>query len=242
MGGKVADKLFENRMRELEARGEYGKGASDFLSLAERSELMSIRFPSAPTLWGGYEGAERVIALFGYTEPDIACIRISPRDEKFSSEPSHRDVLGAVLGLGIDRRMTGDILIKDKTAYLFCKRAIAEFISEVLVSVGRNKVRCEALDSIPEGIEKRYEKKELIVASLRLDSIVSAVYALSRADGKEAVEKELVFVNGSVKKDPAYTPSEGDIISVRGKGKFSYNSQYSTTKHGKCKITVDLFI
>ena len=109
---------------------------TDFLSLAEQDVLYRItpaELSALFTLYGGFDGAERRVAAFGSEElcgyieaPPITCIKIAPRAPKFAESLTHRDFLGALVGLGIERvRVLGDIVIQDAAAYLFCLDSIA---------------------------------------------------------------------------------------------------------------------
>ena len=155
---------FKKRIREL-ADKSYSSSQyffTDFLTEAEISDALSLgknAFASGITIYGGYESAERrmlrfgSLEEFGYEEPfPIKVIKIAPLLEKFSDEFTHRDFLGAILNLGIDRKVTGDILIKGKTAYLFCEEKMAEYIADNLYQVKHTHIKCDIIDEIPEGI------------------------------------------------------------------------------------------
>ena len=84
-------------------------------------------------LFGGYDHAERQMAAFypgtvGFSwEYPIDCLKITPKALRFSEELGHRDYLGAILNLGVDRSVVGDILIKDKEAWVFCLHKMSDF-------------------------------------------------------------------------------------------------------------------
>ena len=113
-------------MNELSLRA-YEKGYntySDFLNLNEISELKKSDAFSNCELYGGYDNADRCVAGFGYEHDKsnypIKCIKIAPVRQKFADELNHRDFLGSLMNLGINRSTLGDIVISDNTAYLFC--------------------------------------------------------------------------------------------------------------------------
>ena len=109
-------------------------------------------------MFGGNESCERKIIGFGSPEElgyegefPIQLIRISPLMLKFAKDFSHRDVLGAIMHLGIERDVIGDIMVKDKFAYVYCESSITEFIMEHLDKVRNTNVKCEVVDlSLPE--------------------------------------------------------------------------------------------
>lgn len=240
----------QKRFEELAQRSnERGYAVySEFLGVAEISELRTVRFSVPTTLWGGYENAERCVACFGdreyfadNTDYPIACILISPANQKFADKLTHRDFLGSLMGLGIRREMLGDIIISDNCGYLFCLDTIAGYIAENLTQVRHTTVKCELTDHIPENALPQPENNEIIVSSERLDVIVSAIYKMSRSQVLPLFHTEKVFVNGAVKQSPSATANIGDKISVRGYGRFIYNGVLRHTKKDRLVISVDVF-
>ena len=106
--------LLKKRLAELSHRAfERGYTTySTFLNLQEISILKSLKLDSKYNLFGGYENADRCVAAFSndeiYSYP-IVCIKIKPLQQKFSDKLTHRDFLGALMNLGIEREMLGDI-------------------------------------------------------------------------------------------------------------------------------------
>lgn len=221
---------------------------SDFLGISEISELFSCRFPVSVALWGGYEGAERNVACFGdreYFEDNndypIKCIMISPVNQKFADDLTHRDFLGSLMGLGIRREVLGDIIINENCGYLFCLDTIADYVLENLTKVRHTTVECRIADEIPQNALPQPENIELIVSSERLDVIVSAVYNLSRSKVLPYFEHERVFINGKAEIKPSAVADVGDKISVRGFGRLIYNGVLRHTKKGRLVIGVGVF-
>ncbi len=250
--------IFENRLFELAERS-YMKGLytfTPFLSLAEQSVCEENRAGisyASPSYFGGTEYAERRILrfgnadTFGYEEQfPISVICVTPHAGDFARELSHRDFLGSVLNLGLDRSVIGDILIdrEKNRGYIFCLSHIADFICESLERVKNEKVRCELFDiaSLPDGIEPKTEECRLSVSSPRLDGVVAAVYNLSRSDAQDTVRAGLVFVNGRLCEDLSHTLTEGDLVSIRGKGRFIYRGVNYVSRRGRDNITVERFI
>ena len=124
------DDMTEKRLREMAERS-WNRGIpcyTDFLDLSEQTVLKRIRPGlSQPEilLYGGAEGCERVMAGFGIPEGEtvrfpIACLRITPDGMRFAPEMNHRDVLGALMSLGFERSLLGDIILREKEAWVFC--------------------------------------------------------------------------------------------------------------------------
>ena len=189
-------------------------------------------------IFGGYDGAERAIVCFydassGYEEFDwpVSVIKISaPGKAVFG----HRDYMGSLLGLGIKREMLGDIVVCSEYAAVFCHRDIADFIIYNFTKVGRVGVTVELCDveqlTLPD---KTFKEKSITVSSLRLDCIVGAATNLSRSASAEAIRRGSVFHNYEEAKSTSQTVADGDIISVRGHGKFVVSCDGSLTKKGR---------
>ncbi|MBR1811223.1 MAG: hypothetical protein IJ766_06205 [Clostridia bacterium] len=245
--------ILKKRLVELSdrsrARGVYE--STDFLNLAQQSVLQTLQRGGkvqAVTLYGGVANAERKLAVFGSADdcgydyiPEIKILKLSPVSEKFGEELSHRDVLGAVLSLGIKRELTGDILIDGKTAYIVVKEAIADYIAENLKSVRHTDVICRITDAAPDDLTREPAPQTFLSSSERLDCIIAAVYNISRNTAKELFAKERVFIDGALKTNPSAILKENEIVSVRGKGRFIYKGIENTTKKGRYKISVAVF-
>ncbi len=213
---------------------------SGFLSQAEQEDL--LRCPEAAGasyfLTGGYEDAERKILAAGNeeeagpAEPPIRVIAVEPRSRRFAEELTHRDYLGAILGLGIERNMTGDILIRDGQAWFFCLESVADLLTANLEQVRRTAVKATlAAPDIPE-LQPRYMTLKLNVASERLDAVTAAFAGVSRGQADALFAAEKVFVNGRVTTDKGARLKEGDILTVRGVGKAVYDGiEQETKKH-----------
>lgn len=241
------DEFLAKRIREL-ANLSYQRGIvtfSDFLNLSEQN-IIKDRKNQMPGVviecCGGYEQAERQMAafhpdalLFPWEYP-IKCIKVEPAAVKFSEELSHRDFLGAILNLGIDRSVVGDILVKDHTAWIFCHDKIADFIVENLTRVRHTVMKLSIIDEQEELPEPEFQEIRGTCASVRLDALIGMAFQASRSSMVGFIEGGQVFVNGKLITSNGYEPKEGDIISVRGKGRFRYEGISGKTKKGRCSV------
>ena len=200
-------------------------------------------------LWGGSEGCERVMIRFGneekfgYSVPfPIRILHIEPLNKKFADELTHRDFLGALMNLGIERDTIGDILVKDKSAYIFVKEDMAPYIAENLTKVKHTSVTCSMIDEVPDEIQVQLEPVELVVASVRLDAVVAKIYHLSRTQALELFQKRMILVNGRICENNSMQPKEDDVVAVRGYGKFVYRRVAYDTKKGKQAIVVERYV
>ncbi len=232
----------EKRFNELYGRA-YEKGYkifSEFLNLEEQSILADSLLPCKK--YGGYETAERVVAGFGEDikscDFPIKYLVISPVSKKFADSLSHRDFLGGLMNLGIKREMLGDIIVYDNCGYLLCLEQISDYIINNLTRVRHTNVDVKEIEALPENIIKEPEPVELVVSSLRLDVLVSAVYNLSRNNTSKLFSAGKIFVNSRLTENTSYQIKENDIISVRGFGRFTFLKQLRTTKKDRVVIEV----
>lgn len=225
---------------------------SDFLTEAEFAAFGAIRSRLPNVGWtasGGYAQAERVMLRFGspeqlgYEEPfPIVCICIAPLQEKFAENLSHRDFLGAVMHLGIQRSGIGDILVQEKSAFLFCRDSLADYICGSLERIRHTSVRCTVTESLPEFAAPKTERVTVQAASERADIVIAKIYHISRSDCAALFAQELVFLDGAVLQSSSRMLCGGDRISVRGYGKFRYLGITGKTKKGNLVLAAERFV
>jgi len=220
---------------------------SDFLNLNELNIFQGIRSKLsylATESFGGYELAERQMAAFlpdalvFCPEYPITCLRITPLQEKFAEKLTHRDYLGAILNLGLDRSKVGDILVEEGCTYLFCHEKIADFICENLTRIRHTTMRAVPIEAKDFAYTPAYQEITGTVASVRLDSLLSLAFHASRSSLTGLIEGGKVFVNGKLITSNGYQPKEGDVISVRGMGRFRYQGLGGRSKKGRDYVTV----
>lgn len=224
---------------------------TDFLGLAEQSaffEVQSKLSGAKYTAFGGAEGAERVVIRFGdedeigYSAPfPIVTIKAAPVSPKFADKLTHRDFLGALLNLGIERSTLGDIVIIDNVGYIFALEDIAQYIVDSLSRVKHTDVRLSITDTLPEGELYHTEPKKIQANGERLDAVIAKVFSLSREDAQRLFAKRLVFASGRLIESTSYIPKENERISVRGYGRMIYRGYESLSKKGKLNIVVDVY-
>ena len=233
---------------------------TDFLTPADAAEAEGIvrAETGAPmdavrhmiTAFGGAEGAERVMLrfgnpdLFGYeVEFPIVTVKIEPLNAKFADALTHRDYLGAMMNLGIERDAIGDILVRDGgTAFLFAKESIAPYICENLTRVKHTSVMCRLLEEAPPDIAPVFERINLNVASVRADNIVARVCNISRTKAQQLFAQHLIFLDGRVLENESAILKDGAVLSVRGYGKYIFRGEEHETKKGRLVVAVDKYV
>lgn len=245
------EQQLQKRFAEL-AEQSYQNNAyyfTDFLSATDGAMVYSVAEETDFSLWGGAEGCERIMIRFGNPEDfgyelpfPIQILKIEPLMKKFSDELTHRDFLGALMNLGIERDTIGDIVVKDRTGYVFVVARIGDYIREHLGQIRHTHVRCQVLEEMPEEVRPQLEAVELIVASIRLDTIIAKLYHLSRTQSLDLFRKKLVLVNGRIFENNSGNPKAGDVIAVRGHGKFIFRKLQHDTRKGKQAILVERYL
>lgn len=249
------------RIDDLIARAEHGKVAiTTFLSPREfhfatrRIEKTGISFFG----FGGYDDAERkkVYILPDYMDglpsvslledyggsADISALKVSGSG---FSKLSHRDFLGSLLGLGLERSVIGDIVVtkEGKEAVVFCDTEITPFLLEVWVKAGNDKIRVE-YTSLPENFapERHFAQINDTVASPRVDAIVGALCSLSRDKARDLVENEYVEIDYETTSRPDRTVNSPCLVTVRGYGKFRVLSVNEQTKKGRYRLVAEKYL
>ena len=246
------DALLKKRFSELAARS-VGRDCfvfTDFLGLAEQSLLAECRDTerAGVTLFGGIPGCERVMARFGdperlgYDEDfPIVCLMAAPAAPKFADALTHRDLLSALMNLGIEREVLGDIFLHDGAAYIFAEEKIAPFLLENLTRAKHTDL-CLSAVTPPEGLLIRTEPMTVQVSGARLDAVIARVFGLSREDAQALFAKGLVYLDGRKTESVSAPPHEGNIVSVRTFGRFIYRGVASLSKKGKLNVLIEKYI
>lgn len=224
---------------------------TSFLSLREL-DMTHYLFGQAQGLYsfGGYEDAERKMLVFlpeylekNYLTGDdspIVCLRASFYE---GDTPTHRDFLGALMGAGIAREAVGDICVGNGYCDFFVTGEIAPYIQQNFFSAGRTKVQIKPISLLEVSVPQP-ETKEIrdTVSSLRLDSIISSGFRLSRNAAAGYIAAGKAAIDGLPCEKPDKIVAEGAKISVRGLGKIQLITVGGQTKKGRISITINRYI
>lgn len=223
---------------------------SDFLNLHECNIFIQNRnqYQTQTILFGGYEYAERQIAAF---IPDalfyewnfpLVCLKLKAAYPKFADTLTHRDILGAIMNLGIERSTIGDILIQENQFYIFCLEKIAPFIIGHLEKVKHTLVKIETISGEELNIRPSFEKISGIITSNRLDNMVAFLCHCSRTQASNTISGGKVFVNSKEIYSNSFECKKGDILSIRQLGKFVFTDISGETKKGRLKIEFNKYV
>lgn len=213
-------------------------GASGFLTLPIYQEVQQRLKKHSYEIFCPYEDADKII-LYGGERPNVRLYRILCY-EKDNLE--HSSILGSLFGLHITNEMFGDIVFYQGNYYVYLLEDIVEFVVENLTMVGRVPVKLQEvpLDFLKD-YEREYEKLELVVASLRMDAVISKVMGCNRDKVQGKIRDKFVLLNGRILEKSSYLLRDGDIFSIRGGGKYRYRGIVGETKKGNLIIVVDKY-
>lgn len=224
-----------------------------FLSPAERGlveDMLHAAGRPAHVFFGGYEGAERTVCgfapdwmdpgdLFPGGEP-VAALRICFHE---SAQLTHRDFLGAVLGLGITREKLGDMLVGETACDVVVLRETAAIVQSQIFEVGRYSVKCApvALDQL----EARPPEVKLVrdtVATLRLDAVAATGFSLGRGKAASLIESGRMSLNHREVTKPDRLVAEGDKIACKGLGKIVVKEASGLSRKGRVMVVLERYL
>ncbi len=157
--------------------------------------------------------------------------------EKISDSITHRDVLGSILALGVVRSKIGDILINENNIYIVIRKNIANYILSNLNTIGRNNISFKIVEDIPfDNILEECKEYTATVSSLRMDVILAEILRLSRNKVASTIKSGRVKINHEEEKKIHRELIQGDVISVRGHGRFRFTEVLGKTKKDKTRI------
>ena len=163
-------------------------------------------------------------------------------NQKFAEEISHRDVLGTLMGLGVERAKIGDILVDSGTAHVFCHEDIAPYLLGQLTRIRRTTIKACQVEPMEAHLAPKTELCEGIVTSNRLDGIVACLLKVSRSQASQMIRGGKVFLNHKECLQIARECKEQEIISIRSAGRFRFMGCKGETRKGRAKIQYEKFI
>lgn len=230
---------------------------TDFLNLAEQELALNIMKNANFTnfyFFGGKENTERKILVMypeklteqmsrknDYTILDIIKIELP---KELEGKYSHRNYLGAIMKLGVEREKIGDIFTDNKGANIIVKKEISKFLVQNLSTLTRFQSSNIKIADISELKDTKVSKMEIsaVVASLRLDNIIAILAKTSRNKALEIINSERVFLNFKLEIKSSKQVKVGDFITIRGKGRFEFKEISGNTRKGRYVVKFDKYI
>lgn len=243
------DKLLIRRVGDIAALAEkYNTPRfSDFLDEREQAVLAESYADSGGVWFGGYDGAaRRMLGFFPeWCEPDMAEFPLSAVliSKKGPRTLTHRDYLGTIMSLGVERKKIGDIAVNEGGAYVFAVSDIAEHIAQGIEKIANCGVKCSIVPLDKAEIpEPEYKIQDVVAASLRADAVVGAVCGFSRKNAADFILAGYCSVNHKVILRVDHILKEGDLLSLRGFGRAQVMETGANTRSGRLHIKIKKFI
>ena len=188
---------------------------------------------------GGFEESER--KLIGFNSEDYYDMPYSILKLKCKSKfhnLTHRDFLGAIVSLGIVREKFGDLIVEDNEAYIPVINEVASYIVNNLTSVANTSCEVSIVDNVEEMPKVNFEDVDIISSSLRMDCMVSAITRVSRSNSEKLIKEGRVLLNYSPSLEKSKEISMGDVITIRGYGKFKVFKVLGNSSSGRIKMRI----
>ncbi len=229
--------------------------STNFLDIYQQSTVISYlgkRNDVKYAFYGGFEDSERKTAVFfpDYADgveylrenPELSpIVALKIKKDSFSTL-THRDYLGAVMGLGIRREAVGDILVTDKGCAMAVIRSVAGYIKDNLASVGRGSVKVEIKESFDGfSAEAVFDTVRCYVSSMRLDAVLSAAFSISRSSASEKIRRGEVLMNGVVMSKNDIRVPFGAKLVIHGSGKVIIDEDAGLTRKGRQAFLIKKF-
>jgi len=235
---------------------------TDFLDSYEQNivlKMLQLCKEKQFIIYGGYEEADRKILIL-YPEKLQEVFNKSHIDNKIINDTikvvsitlpqelqgtyNHSKYLGGIMKLGLKREKIGDIIVNELGADILVQNDIAKYLETSLKDLTRFQKAEIITKEISELVILPIKKEEIIILipQMRLDVIISEILHLSRNKANEIISQERVFVNYELKTKNATMLKQGDILTIRGKGKFEIGEIISQTAKGKLRLKVEKYV
>lgn len=201
------------------------KKSTLFLDQKEFNEVTKRLKKNSYKVYYPYKDSEKVIIYYD-TEPNVVLFKI-----KSFNKLRHQDILGSIMALNISSSYLGDIIVLDDSYYFYVLNELSDFIKENLNTIGNNSVTLEKIDiDFLKDYERKYEKFEIIVSSLRIDNVLSKIIGTNREKILEKIRNKEVILNCEILTKISTNLKENDTFSVRKFGKYKFVGVVNHTK------------
>ncbi len=218
---------------------------SAFLTAEETAVAVKVfKTSDRYCLFGGYEGAERVVvaALPDWCEQPQFPIKAITFSYRKCDNLSHRDFLGALMSLGIARETVGDILVETGRAVVFVLNDISKFVLTQIDKIGR--VGIQITEGYIEPLPQMSKKQSFVstVSSMRIDCVAAALCDASRNQISQKIQDGEVLINSICVTKPTVCVKAKDKITIRKMGKFDIVSCEEFSKKGRIILKYDKYV
>ncbi len=211
-------------------RGE----SSGFLDPLELKLVTSKLKKNEYNIYSVYEEADKKI-LYKNEIPSVKLYKINSYEKL-----KHQEIMGSLYSLSIDKSMIGDIIVDEEKYYFYIIDKMSSYIENSLYMIGNKYVTIEEVSlEYLENYKKKYEIKNIIVPSLRIDAVISKIINTSRSNSVDLIKNKCVILNYSILKNDSTILKENDIFSIRKYGKYKFSKVVKNTK--KDNIIIEYF-
>lgn len=230
-------------IREVE--NTYAPKLTDFLDPRQRYIIASLTGGTDLLVEadGAFTNVERMRALIfpNYYVPEREDFGITVFSVKYPTKfltLQHKDVLGSLMSLGLDRSKYGDIRLEDEVVQFAVASELKDYIKTNFTAIGKAKVSVIEVEEPTDLIEttEGWTESLQIVSSLRLDAVISALLNISRQKAVSYIQGDKVRVNWASQNQPAFELYESDILSIRGFGRFKVITIEGRTKKDRVRL------
>lgn len=231
----------QDQIRLSELR--YSQVVTSFLTPVEQEIINQIVSKNIfVSMYGGHIHAQRKVAVFSPFESKCdyeISILSSKFDSRFKSI-THRDVLGVLMNLGIEREVLGDLIVEEDRIVIFCKEYMSDYIIDNCTKISSCSISFKRLDQV-EINTPLYEEIFINSSSLRIDAVVSSLANVSRSDAQALIKRGYVKLNDVVLETHKQL-CNNDFVSIRRCGRFKFVDIKSTTKKNRLVLRFEKFI
>ena len=188
---------------------------------------------------GVFDECERRMISFNniYNTPFPMKLLKIENTSKFN-ELNHKDYLGGILAVGIERNKIGDLLVNDNVCYVPIHEDIENFLIYNIDKIGKVSCKTEILEQYDSLPQFNFKEEIILVSSLRIDGLVCKLANVSRAKAQMMVEQGKVLADYVKIRDKSYEAKEDERITIRGVGKFILGSTIGSSKSGRLKVSI----
>lgn len=232
-------------VREVEHT--YSPKLTAFLDPRQQFIVESIAKGAALAIsaYGAFQNAERkrILLYPDYFSPELEDFQVTIFKVNYASKfvsIEHRQVLGSLLSVGIDRSKFGDIRLEGEDVQFSVASEIKDYVTVNFTSIGKAKVTVEEEPAAEQWIVAKEVWKEATytVSSLRLDAVVAALTRASRQKASALIQGERVKVNWTTRDQSSFELQESDMLSIRGAGRFKVNAIEGRTRKDKIRLVI----
>ncbi|RNF40668.1 RNA-binding protein [Planococcus salinus] len=231
----------------IEVEDRYSPKLTDFLDPRQRFIVQSVLGSSDVHMIasGGFDEAERqrVLLYPSYYEPQQEDFQLTLFELNYPSKfvtLQHPDILGSLMSLGLDRSKFGDIRMEGSRIQFAAADEVAVYLQTNFLTAGKVKVQLERVEDFTEAIAtvEQWSEESHTVSSMRLDTVMSSVYKISRQKAAALIHGGKVKVNWTVQEQPSFELHESDLLSSRGFGRVKVMMVEGRTKKDKIRLQI----